>query len=509
MFNSAEVDEKDNEILKEKSVGHIISSILKSVEETGGLSKKDSQAQLVAGKKLMNSTKYDLSKVRSILGAADLQYQKVADKLAGCILQCGIYYYNNTDEDDAIRIDKALELQGYALKIAVGKLMKDRCAENCKILEEKKKSLPPKEVKQYYEQIAQQIAVLKSNHYITFADILHLLKQTVKPIVSIKEVLGANHDFYKEACTLVARVALSEEIDLLNKTQEDQLEKLNEMSSRDYAIEMLKNAFHDSWEILNWIDHMDITLDFRNNRLEPNKSALKNTLDEIGAFGYDFMSFAIRGRTSVFCGCAEYISFDHDTYKTEQEIFDGCSSSNNYYNYIKKYPNGKYVEIAKKRTAEIAAEKKRKDEEIKKNATAVIAQELPKAHDLTKCLELYRKYRYVSVDLSSVSQKILLFCVSKEDCKKAIDTLNSSDPNYLRAKKKLDKYCKWDDVDFSLSRDWYLILLIHIIWGFFAINGDGFWFGFLICLVGWAVYINFIILIAFIYLRNKIAQLFI
>ena len=49
----------------------------------------------------------------------------IADKLGLEILQCGIDYFNDSEEPDAAH--KAMSLQKYAKSIAVGQMAKDRC----------------------------------------------------------------------------------------------------------------------------------------------------------------------------------------------------------------------------------------------------------------------------------------------------------------------------------------------------------------------------------------------
>ena len=95
-------------------------------------SAKGSSANYRAGEKLMNSTKGSLSQLKGLLGVSDMQYQMIADKLATTILQCGINYFNETEDDDAPQ--KAMILQGFALSIAVGQVVKDRCKENVDVL---------------------------------------------------------------------------------------------------------------------------------------------------------------------------------------------------------------------------------------------------------------------------------------------------------------------------------------------------------------------------------------
>lgn len=80
----------------------------------------------------METTKSALNQLGALLPKSDLQYQMIADKLGLEILQCGIDYFNGSDDDDAPK--KATALQNYALSIVVGKMAKDRCQENVDIL---------------------------------------------------------------------------------------------------------------------------------------------------------------------------------------------------------------------------------------------------------------------------------------------------------------------------------------------------------------------------------------
>ena len=68
----------------------------------------------------------------------------IADKLGLEILQCGIDYFNDSEEPDAAH--KAMSLQKYAKSIAVGQMAKDRCKENVDILQRIIDNLPPSEV---------------------------------------------------------------------------------------------------------------------------------------------------------------------------------------------------------------------------------------------------------------------------------------------------------------------------------------------------------------------------
>lgn len=126
----------------------IIEKITLAIE----LSKKSkgqvAKERYTSGCNLMNNTKQDLALLVQYVSKNDLQYQMVADKLGLEILQCGIDYYNGSDEDDAAY--KAMKLQRYAQSIVVGKLAKDRCDENVQILDDIISKLPPIELMSHH-----------------------------------------------------------------------------------------------------------------------------------------------------------------------------------------------------------------------------------------------------------------------------------------------------------------------------------------------------------------------
>lgn len=116
----------------DKTVKPLTTALQSTIDKAKASKGKGAHARLAAGIQLINETKEHLAQLKTLLPANDLQYQMIADKLAQEILQCGIDYFNGTEDDDAPR--KAGALQNYALSIAVGKLVKDRCKENVDIL---------------------------------------------------------------------------------------------------------------------------------------------------------------------------------------------------------------------------------------------------------------------------------------------------------------------------------------------------------------------------------------
>lgn len=201
-------------------------------------SAKDSSANYRAGEKLMNSTKGSLSQLKGLLGVSDMQYQMIADKLATTILQCGINYFNETEDDDAPQ--KAMILQGFALSIAVGQVVKDRCKENVDVL---KKIGPEYAIRKEMDAIgkllknfnnpssiysgspifdsyssASPFGIKKSKY--SELDILNLIRNARPELNKIKAKLGSNDDTYLKISSAIASAAINALVDIINKEQE-------------------------------------------------------------------------------------------------------------------------------------------------------------------------------------------------------------------------------------------------------------------------------------------------
>jgi hypothetical protein len=92
------------------------------------------------GLKLYKNTKDDLALLKSILSSSDLKYKALADQLANEIMQCGIDYFNESQENNS-RVDyleSSQKLTKLAASIAVGKMAKDRAKDSLATLEDMK-----------------------------------------------------------------------------------------------------------------------------------------------------------------------------------------------------------------------------------------------------------------------------------------------------------------------------------------------------------------------------------
>lgn len=215
------------QILGKGLVKPIISNINNAIAEAKKV--KGARQNYDAGVKLMNNTQGDLQLLKGWLGTSNMEYQMIADKLAQSILQCGINYFNDSDDDDAP--EKAMKLQNYALSIAVGQLAKERCQENVNIL---KKIGPEYKVQKEMGRIADglkrfNLISKRKNGTDTFAslrspykleDINKFIEDCKPDLQAIKVKLSASNELYVKISSTIASAAINALVDVINKAQQ-------------------------------------------------------------------------------------------------------------------------------------------------------------------------------------------------------------------------------------------------------------------------------------------------
>lgn len=280
----------NNEEWKAQLSGQLVMPLIQQIDSAISEAKQKTeggaQASLRAGTKLMNGTKPLLKQLNTLLPTTDLQYQMIADKLGLQILQCGINYYNGSDDDDAAH--KAMKLQKYAQSIVVGSMAKDRCTENTKILQKVIDRLPPKEIKDEYRMIMNELeSFCKKPDLIVHA--VALLKNTKPQLDAIKTKLqtlqysavgNTIKEKHQELSTQIVGNALHNLIEEVNAAQKDIEVKM--LIDREGTLSKLKSVLHSAWEATKLMDSFDMEIDFRNNRYLLQKNSLKNLCSQLG-----------------------------------------------------------------------------------------------------------------------------------------------------------------------------------------------------------------------------------
>ena len=246
------------EHIGEKAVKPLVDSIQEAINIAQKTKGKGSNARLNAGEALRRNTRNAILQLKGFLSTKDLQYQMIADKLGLEILQCGIDYFNDSEEPDAAH--KAMSLQKYAKSIVVGQMAKDRCKENVDILQRIIDNLPPSEVfvedRAIHEEL-RKYCLLPDK--IDYAETL--LKSTQKLFVSMRQKLGVSNQYYIDLSSQVVSNALHNVIEEVNAAQKDK--------SEAYLAKVLVSA----WKVTLIMDTFDKNEEFKARYLS-NKETL-------------------------------------------------------------------------------------------------------------------------------------------------------------------------------------------------------------------------------------------
>ena len=263
------------EHIGEKAVKPLVDSIQEAINIAQKTKGKGSNARLNAGETLRRNTRNAILQLKGFLSTKDLQYQMIADKLGLEILQCGIDYFNNSEEPDAAH--KAMSLQKYAKSIVVGQMAKDRCNENVDILQRIIDNLPPSEVfmedKAIHEELRKYCLLPdKICHAVT------LLNNAKPHIQSIKRKLGVSNAYYLKISTQIVGNALSNVIAEVNEAQSifsaDKGDP-NAALAAILGVTHVKSVLEEAWKATRIMDGFDMEADYKSGRYGKNRSILK------------------------------------------------------------------------------------------------------------------------------------------------------------------------------------------------------------------------------------------
>lgn len=235
-----------------------------------------------AGVKLMEETKQPLAQLKGLLGASDMQYQMIADKLANAILQCGINYFNDTEEDNAP--DKAKILQGYALSISVGQMAKERCKENVNVLNSLGKEYKvrnemaaiAKALKQFQGAPKDTSDIFSIICKTSISSIRTLLNQCTPELDAIKSKLGYTDETYINISSAVASAAINGLVEIINNEQK--------FAIIDSGREKLKGTVRDAMSLMSQIGNLAMSSKCR-SYYNNNMSTLQSINSQLNPSG--------------------------------------------------------------------------------------------------------------------------------------------------------------------------------------------------------------------------------
>ena len=350
--------------LSDKIVVPLIETIERGItlaKETKG---KDAQARLAAGNRLMAETMSAIETLKAEVSATDHRYQIIADKLGLEVLQCGIDYFNGSDEGDAAY--KAMKLQRYAQSVVVGQMAKDRCDENVGILEKIIRDLPPAEVMPEHYAIQLCLGVFNTQPSLISSSI-QLLKDCAPYVVAIKEKIGSAHRYYLKISTVIVDNALG-----------DIIAEVNDVQGKDFKV--VKAVLIEAWRAQLYMDKFDTEPEYKAGRFKTCRDALYGIIRDCKGFGrYPYGSKRVSVRVSAGSlgyGWCDGLDDGVIDLRTDDEHYQSCSDIASLKSYIKRLPSGKHLKEAQE-----------KIEELSYRAAGTIA-------DLEEFLRQYPKSRY-------------------------------------------------------------------------------------------------------------------
>lgn len=421
------------EHLSSQAITPIIEELQSAVEAAKTSKGKSPDDRYNAGKKLVNQSVLRLLKLKKLIPPTDLQYQIIADKVGLEVLQCGIDYFNGSVDDDAAR--KAMPLQQYALRVVVGKMAKDRCDENVKILQKIIDELPPKEIANEIKNIRKKIELFlnscKNSHSgeesslydqlcrkrldleIEINDGITLIKECAPYLACIKEFEGIEGDNYINLSSIIVSVVLGKTIEIVNKCLDGYKTLYSHPSS--ISITELEKVLNKAWEATLYMSVLNVNAELK-QRFQTQKIALSTLLLKIGSTPVNSINFKI---------------------ETETEIYNNCKTVNDYKKYIQLFPNGKYITTAK--------DKLQRLEHIENNKKCDLLKRIDACQSLNDLFRLKEECLWASI-LNKLDEKCFSLCKKKKDFKKYINTFGASAKHseeaetYLNNNKKVVKY---------------------------------------------------------------------
>ena len=467
-------------------------------KETKG---KGANIRLSAGTKLMTDTLTPLRNLKSELSVSDSRYQIIADKLGLTILQCGIDYYNDSNDDDAAF--KAMKLQKYAQSVVVGKMAKDRCDENVRILEGIISKLPPLEVMANHRAIQASLAAFAIEPDLISCSI-QLIKDCAPHIVNIKEKLGSTHQYYLKISTTIINNALGNIIAEVNKAQNSDFNTL-------------KTTLISAWRAQLYMDKFDLDPEYKDGRYKECREALHRIISNCKGFDNSGLSFMYQ----YGCGWCNNLDTSDVDLRTDEEYYQSCRSLSSYRSYLQRFPSGKYVTQAKSMIEELRFKEcktiadyqkfisvypnsifiAKAKEELNRLRARIERQEkaISSCGTTDEIVSLYNREKNNSIDIVRCSVRGFELAKCEEDYRKVLSIFGVRTSGGQKAKTILDEIEKKRKEAAEKRRNiikWSLIIVIplsvllgvYLIWGLSGLSSTCYVFTLIFILIAFGVF---------------------
>lgn len=500
LLSDSAYGKEEAEHLKDLILGKHISVINNEISIARSVDRNDAQSNFEAANRLIEKTKEPLKSVREFLPENDSQYELLADSLAKQILQSGINYYNSSKTTDVA--SAAYKIQSYALSIAVGKLAKERCEQNTRILKDILESTPPAACVRIDKEIS---TILESKTINTVEDAVAILESLAPYIVKLKTIRDdaswskeENEHFngyLRNVSTEIGATVLNRIIDIVNDILKNK---------QGFVVSVYIDK---AWKAMCYIGSLNLDADFRKTRFDPNNKTLsdlyvKTRVDDTARM-FGLQNFApsysldlktehdlyrmcmppilSEGVKSIYAKdprkkqqadrnreslCDEYITkypagkyIDSVRGWKEDLEWQRISDISGYREYVTKYPSGKYISLAKA-----------KIEDFDKTQA-----ELKSLDTREKLAEAHQKYAGTLYD-EIIDNAYYNLCYNRADCREYMSIFKNG-KHYSEASKRANK-------DHTTLCVLLGALVTGLIGGWIGYAQGDFWTGFAIGTLG-------------------------
>jgi len=253
-----------------------LSNVETNMDKTETLRKEDPHNAAKIAQELYENTIDDLRKVENILGVSNTQYQMLANKLAGEILQCAIDFYNVFigDDCDFDPGDDALRLCHIAKSIGVTGGLIERIEGSTKTIQEwvdgKSERAAYIKIKIEMDYIYNKL-LLFQDRTPSIKNAEDLIKDCGRKLLFIKRITGSNDEVYIDTSDIVINNALEMIINVLNNAQQN-------VNSNN--IDTLSAKFAQATSLLATMKLMDMSRTAK-NRLNTNTTTIVSTDNQV------------------------------------------------------------------------------------------------------------------------------------------------------------------------------------------------------------------------------------
>jgi hypothetical protein len=176
----------------------------------------------LAGRKLLTSSKPVADVFKAFAGTKSMAYQHAADEIAEELLECAIWHWNASQDEDTIDIKAVEQLVKHAKSLAQGSMLKARIDDNWTNMEEYIAEAPDRQRAAAIGPVLNELKALLegADKERDGLDVLERFIQSAQlGLVKLKDSLGEKDELYINVSSAVVGKAQTTLVEIVNKAQ--------------------------------------------------------------------------------------------------------------------------------------------------------------------------------------------------------------------------------------------------------------------------------------------------